>query len=408
PGRRSAEVALPIEGEWAPFDAIEIATKAGEWERLERAPAGLAPIPSEVQIVRRPGGLREIELGRELAKDVRIRAVAVRTLTREPPAPDLELDVIAKEIEGLAGARQVRPVRGGRRAESVRELAERAREEWRRGFRVVTREDYERLTRAFDPAVVRAAACVPPGRPGEALVVVVGRPPFGPGRLGALRLEVLSARLAARAPLGAIVRVVEPARSPLDLEVEVEVHSESEPGAPSSSRAENADAEVASSDAEMSQPLQETRARVERVLRTYFDPLDGGADGRGFPIGSVSGPRSCERLVLARFGSPGTDDANGAETERVDWGSELRLGRVSAFRGCERRAEAEAVRRAETAEKAELSESTDRGDPNERDGLVEREKEAGLEPEHPASLPRIESLVVRLRTRGGIHESARS
>lgn len=282
PGELRADVVLPLDGEWSPFEVVEVASSTGEWSRLRVAPGGVRPRSGEFAWWRRPGGARGIELGEELARDSRLRAPFVRVFGREPPPPDLELDLLEAEIDGLDRIQQVLPVRGGRKAETLDELAARVREEWRCGFRAITRDDYERLAAALEPNVLRAVASESPGRPGEVIVVAIARPPFRAGRISPRRLAELSRALEERAPLGTRVLAVEPAWVPLEIDVEIRRGAGDEEDDEGSVRA--------------------LLDRIESEVRRLLDPVEGGPDARGLPPGAVRGPYSCARWLEEHLG----------------------------------------------------------------------------------------------------------
>jgi hypothetical protein len=147
----------------------------------------------------------------------------------------------------------------------------------------VTASDHERLARALDPGLARVECSVHPEEPWRIALHVVPASATERGALPAARLEWLAEAVAARAPLGSIIEVLEPV--PVSIEVVLEAS------------------------AGTAMPSEETRRILEERLRAWADPVRGGAEGRGFPLLPWSRPGDIAGWIEAALRGPVGVDA---------------------------------------------------------------------------------------------------
>ncbi|MEM7233320.1 MAG: baseplate J/gp47 family protein, partial [Planctomycetota bacterium] len=257
------------QNDWEFFDEVEIETAPGRWAKLKRNDEDDELLPTEFFLSRSTVRGVEIRVGTSVSGPVRVRIPRVRVGVRSGVSAELELDTVEADVDGLDSARQLVPLTGGRSAESTEEVARRTRVEWGLGFRAVTAADYERLLRGLDPLVQRVEVIPSEMRPAQIDVVVLPRAPVVPGRLGARRLRYLERTLSRHAPVGTILRVAEPAFVVLDVEILLDPEGVRDAG-------------------------KETL--VEDTVRAFFDPLSGGAEGRGVSVDGLSG-ESCGETI---------------------------------------------------------------------------------------------------------------
>ena len=257
------------------FSSLSIAhDSAGSTTLGRRAEDG--PLAGEEFRLRRsPGGALEIEVAGSIDGARRVKASGLRVgfdaaLDVAPPA------VVEADVEGLADvvALVVPSGPGGR--ETAAQLSRRVEAEWRSGFRAVTAEDFIRLARAADSLIEKATVVTDPSEPASVTVVVFPRTPCVPGRLGAPRLEAVRAFLWARALAGTVVRVVEPALVPVDVDVSIVIEPE------------------------FGDDPADVLESLRIGLAAYFDPYTGGDDGDGFPVGAA-GCTEDVRLAVVRY-----------------------------------------------------------------------------------------------------------
>jgi predicted phage baseplate assembly protein len=170
-------------------------------------------------------------------------------------------------VAAIASIRNVVAATGGARAETLEHAEGRALDEVGRVTRAVTLADIELLARSTPgTAIARASAIAglfPPfpcvDAAGIVAVVVVpwlprARPVPSVGLLGAVR-----ASLARRRLIGTRIEVI----GPTYLEVIVRATVTADPGV----------------------ARETVRLRVDEAVRRFFDPLEGGPDGTGWPLG---------------------------------------------------------------------------------------------------------------------------
>jgi len=248
---------LGIAVEAEPFDVLEVEARPGEWTRLDRCDAFAVGVPEPGWFrLRRTaeGGLR-VELPASFAGGgcVAARVPAVRVgLAPAVGAGDREgvpagtLDVLEADLPEVAGVAQPLGVTAGAPVVDAAARIARLRAEWLVSGRAVTADDFRRLACAFDPDIARVEVVVSAERPWETWVVVCGARDVGSRRLAALERY-----LEPRVLVGTTVRVVKPCALPFSIEIA-------------------ADAD---------------RNAFEGALRKLLDPLTGGLDGVGCPLG---------------------------------------------------------------------------------------------------------------------------
>lgn len=242
-------------GEPAPLEEIEVARETGEWTRLVG--------PSTFRLVRGLDGGFSIQLPPRWSGLLRFRLPSIRVgLGSRGNLPAGSLSVLAADVPGVRRVEQPLSTDGGRDPEGADAFRRRVAAEWKTGSRAVTPADYRRLCFSLDPDVARVEVLASPSRPGRVLVCVVPSDPCRPGRLSPEKVAWLEGCLGEKAPLGTVVEVVEP----IYLTVDVRIRQVA-PGAGSGP---------------WPWPGDPSRRRLEERLRSFFHPLRGGPDGRGF------------------------------------------------------------------------------------------------------------------------------
>ena len=299
PGSVSVPLPLPPDGDVGLFDAIEVHTDR-KWVRLERASPGMPPRSGQFQLERRPGPQVGIVFDRSVTELAELRIPELRVgvgETSEVPAGTL--DVVESDPEGLLAVVQPESASGGASAEGAHELIRRVREEWGAGWRAVSSADYRRLVRAVDPDVQRVETIASPA--GGVTVVVFPGSPYRAGRCGTARVAFLRDYLEERSPLGTPVHVIEPSFDRYELRVPQD--------------------EIDSSWADVDLDS------VAAGLRRFLDPLTGGPEGGGYPLGKGLLPEAVAPII-ARLFDP-TRQATGA-------GPSFRVVRLLEVGECER------------------------------------------------------------------------
>jgi predicted phage baseplate assembly protein len=229
------------------LDAVSGAITFGDGDRGRVAPRGARVFASYLVTKAADGNLPS---GRDLC-----------LVDRGPITPP------AGEVAAIASIRNVVAATGGARAETLEHAEGRALDEVGRVTRAVTLADIELLARSTPgTAIARASAIAglfPPfpcvDAAGIVAVVVVpwlprARPVPSVGLLGAVR-----ASLARRRLIGTRIEVI----GPTYLEVIVRATVTADPGV----------------------ARETVRLRVDEAVRRFFDPLEGGPDGTGWPLG---------------------------------------------------------------------------------------------------------------------------
>lgn len=270
-GRRQAALNLQVEGDFEEFEVLEL-NAGGEWQRLVRAPGSHPPRVGQFQLRRRVEGDVQVEVAELQSGNLEARIPQVRAGLG--PGVGLAagtLNFLEADVSDLQRTYQPLRTAGGTPGENAQGVLRRLREEWKRGFRAVTRADYERLVRAVDPGIARVEAlgsCAS----SRVTVVVVASSPWNPGQISPARLAWLQGFLEERAPLGTLVRVVEPCLAPYEVRVEEGALVGSWGGLKG----------------------------LESQLRAFLDPVRGGTEGRGYPLGK--GLREDHlRPIMSRF-----------------------------------------------------------------------------------------------------------
>lgn len=206
------------------------------------------------------------------------------------------ITVIRRPVTGIDSVTNPYPAEGGADPETPEEAKERALRLFRSRERAVTAEDFESLALASSRWVARAW-CLP-GSGGEVTLVVIprgdrdrrpGDPLFPPGIL----IDEVQSYLEARRVVTTRLRCRGPAYVDIDLSLSV---------APAKEEADPSS----------------LRGRIEERLRRLFDPIEGGADGRGWPPGrtvsrsdvyeAVGAMPEVRYLEEVRCSSPGGGD----------------------------------------------------------------------------------------------------
>lgn len=229
------------------LDAVAGAITFGDGDRGRVVPRGARVVASYL-VTKAEGG--NVPSGR-----------ALRLADRGPAS------LPAGAVAAIASIRNVVAATGGARAETLEHAEGRALDEVGRVTRAVTLADIELLARSTPgTAIARASAIAglfPPfpcvDAAGIVSVVVIpwlprARPVPSAGLLGAVR-----ASLARRRLIGTRIEVI----GPTYLEVIVRATVSADPGI----------------------ARETVRLRVDRAVRQFLDPLEGGPDGTGWPLG---------------------------------------------------------------------------------------------------------------------------
>ncbi len=216
--------------------------------------------------------------------------------------------VLREAIPHVARVRNRVPATGGHDAEPVEEVRARAPGLLRSGWRAVSADDFERLTRLASPRVARARCRT--GEPGVARVVVVAHPQGPPDA------ESFASMLVGDPVFDEVVEFLDERRA-------VGVRLVVEPPDYQGVRA------VATVTRSGTEPAERVRARAQAALRDYLHPVRGGRDGRGWPFGrpvvagelfgvllDVPGVELADEVHL--IGWDPVADRAGERTDRVD------------------------------------------------------------------------------------------
>ena len=293
-GGKRATLPLPGEEDCRRFRELDVETEGGDWRRLKLAPGGQTPTGDQFRLRRRPGGGIEVELSEPANGTIQVRLPEIRRGLGVGAERGTLLNVVEAEIEGVREVRGFFALREGRSTEKLEEVCRRVRAEWVSGFRAVVPGDFDRLVRAVDPGLERVEVVTSPQRPAALSVVVFPSPPCVPGRVSPARRAYLERYLQERVSLGTVIRVVEPAYIPVvvDISTEGTVAGEIAP------------------------------VRLEEALLAFLDPLTGGADGKGYPLGRRLLPGDVKSIMNRLLPSgreatgsaiPGIEDAGGDE-----------------------------------------------------------------------------------------------
>ena len=262
-----------LEGEPERFGVLELKREPGDWERLadeDSRPSDGPPSPPDeakgkvtgrFRLLRNARGEYVLEVEPRWAGPVRVRIPRLRALLgARGNVPAGTLTTVEASIAGLSRAVQPIPTDGGMDPETREAARRRVAAEWKTGDRLVTAPDFRRYALTLDPEIARVEISASEEEPDLVAITVVSREPCRPSRFSPAKLEWLGETLGRKAPLGTIVRVVEP----IYLPVEVRLSRLDEGPRPPAAACE---------------VLQER-------LRDFLHPLRGGPDGRGFPLRS--------------------------------------------------------------------------------------------------------------------------
>jgi hypothetical protein len=289
------------EGDHERFRWIEIPARAAprserKWRRLAEAPQGRAPGEGEFRLRRLPGIGVEIELGAAELEGRGARIPAVRSGFGAGRAFAAgSLSVLEADVPGLERIEQPLEIAAGREAEGFEAFQLRLRAEWKAGGRAVTAGDFRSLVEAVDPGIARVEVVPAPEKPWEIVLVVFPHPPCRPGAIAPARLAWLEGYLSAKTPLGTVVRVVEPCYLPCKIEVgAAALGAEEETGLLSA---------------------------LEAQLRSLLDPVAGGLDGNGYPLGRALRQSDLEP-IMSRLFDPRGEGMDSQPFYRIEFAAE--------------------------------------------------------------------------------------
>jgi predicted phage baseplate assembly protein len=157
----------------------------------------------------------------------------------------------------------LRAATGGSDPETVEEVKARAPLTIRTGRRAVTAEDFEQLTLESSPRIARVRCAAPKTNGGPVRLLIVPRVPEGQRRLDDFALEEalleqVTQTLEPRRLVGTRIELTTPYYLGVAVEATIRVIS--------------------------GHHAAVVRQDVDALLRTWLDPLRGGADGRGWPF----------------------------------------------------------------------------------------------------------------------------
>lgn len=215
--------------------------------------------------------------------------------------------VLREAIPHVARVHNRWPATGGMDAEPVEEARSRAPALLRSGWRAVSADDFERLTRLASPRVARARCLA---EPGVARVVVVPHPEGPPDA------ESFASLLPGDPVFDEVVEFLDERRA-VGVRLVVE---------PPEYQGVRAVAAVTCAEYELA---EDVHARAAVALRDYLHPVRGGRDGKGWPFGrpvvagelfgvllDVPGVELVDEVYLHPW-DPVTDQT-GERTDRVD------------------------------------------------------------------------------------------
>ena len=269
----SAEI-TSIDGEIEPFDRLDVAGPSGEWMRLHRRleiDRGLGFDLRRGEFRLRRAGPRRLAFelpdalwpaGARSSLELRIPLVRVGLRDTDADLPAVgTLDVLESDVVGLGRCEQPVGVTRGGSHETPTVFRERVRSELAVSGRAVTAVDFRRLVRSRDPRIARVEVLASKSDPSSIFVVCFPVDEGGhPVSLSPWRAVEIERWLEPRCVLGSRVRVVEPRCMPFSVDIEIE--------------------------ADWSAPSSAAVRRLEAALRENLDPLLGGEDGRGYPLGN--------------------------------------------------------------------------------------------------------------------------
>jgi hypothetical protein len=216
--------------------------------------------------------------------------------------------VLREAIAHVARVHNRWPATGGLDAEPVEDVRMRAPALLRAGWRAVSANDFERLTRLASPRVARASCLA---EPGVARVVVIPHPE------GAGDDENFASMLPGDPVFDEVVEFLDERRA-VGVRLVVE---------PPEYQGVRVVATVTRTDGD--EPTEAVHARAAAAIRTYLHPVRGGRDGRGWPFGrpvvagelfgvllDVPGVDLVDEVYLHPW-DPVTDQA-GEKADRVD------------------------------------------------------------------------------------------
>lgn len=264
---RAPVVEVSTEDGWAPWTIVDDFSECGpddEVVLLDRA-AGLVEFPPLVRS--EDGSIRVYGAIPPQRASIRIRDHAVGG-GRRGNVPAKAIRTLKSSIPFVRSVTNLRAASGGVDAESVDEAKIRGPLMLRTRSRAVTAEDFELITREAAPEIARVR-CIPADTvadAGHATVCIVPAAAHDGAKLAFADLIPSSTTLAAIAErledcriIGSVVHVEPPSYQGVTVVARVKAGPRADP--------------------------DRVRADAIDVLHRYFDPLIGGADGRGWPWG---------------------------------------------------------------------------------------------------------------------------